>query len=561
MEEQKGVIIISKQKTSQKYIYKLHSARLRKAKWKLSLPLHEARENENDIISISDSEALRTIDSLVGTTDSDMRAKRIRKKIKELSKQGKNKKLISNLYDDLYKCRFQTDYVAIVFDTIKDYNHCSTKGFSINGLHYNLFLGTNGGLKNNTVIFVSDNVFDYLSEKADAGRNQNVPIIPNKLGAYKGLMCSSSTPVTPPKGVIVVKDCETVFKDKALYVDDSESDEPIVSLLEDQEFVRNGSDGEGLVLPSLAKVWNGELNGDYSIPLPSANMRGWAFCKGMLHCVDFLDFAESVAKTYTIVDAWGDVRDVRDAEVILTTSMFKLWDAYDNMEDYLSNIEKYNYQFSIAKTAEHECDAERNLNYQFLQSYHLSDEQIKELCEPTIQEIKDVLGMDYRKTLLFLRGKNMTEKTMLQTDAFSYIQALIVEPEMIKDPFIRAKIHSLIKKRIQDAKIGRIKVKGNYSIVAGDPYALMQSMFGLKVTGLLKAGEMYHKHWIDRNVDEVACFRAPMTSHYNIVNLKVKNNEQLSYWFQYLPSICVINDWDNTCECLNGSDFDIVLSK
>lgn len=550
------MIIISKQKTSQKYIYKLHSSRLRKAKWKLSLPLNEARENGDDIITLSSSEALRTIDSLIHDYDSDIRAKRIRKKIKELSANRGSKELISLLYNDLYKCRFQTDYLTVVFDTKKDYDYCSKHGFIVNDLHYNLFLGTTGGLKNSVVIFVSDNVYDALCEKVDAGRNKEVPIIPNKLGAYKALFCSSSTVVTPPSGVIVVQDCETIFKGQALYVDDTNSDEPEVTLLDDQEFVHNGSDGEGLVLPELARQWNGELNGDYDTPLPSGNMRGWPFCKGMLHCMDFRAFAEDVAKTYTIIDAWGHPRDVRDAQVILTTSMFKLWDAYESMEDYLENIERYDYHFALAKTAEQECDTERNLNYQFLQSYYLTDAQIRELCEPTIKEIKDILGMDYRKTLLFLRGKNMTEKNILQSDAFTYIQALIAEPEMIKDPFIRSKIHSLIKKRIQDAKIGRIKVKGNYSIVAGDPYALMQSMFGLEVTGLLKAGEMYHKHWIDRQVDEVACFRAPMTSHYNIVNLKVKNNEQLSYWFQYLPSICVINNWDNTCESLNGADHD-----
>ena len=48
--------------------------------------------------------------------------------------------------------------------------------------------------------------------------------------------------------------------------------------------------------------------------------------------MDFRAFAEDVAKTYTIIDAWGHPRDVRDAQVILTTSMFKLWDAYESME-------------------------------------------------------------------------------------------------------------------------------------------------------------------------------------------------------------------------------------
>ena len=53
----------------------------------------------------------------------------------------------------------------------------------------------------------------------------------------------------------------------------------------------------------------------------------------------------------------------------------------------------------------------------------------------------------------------------------------------------------MMKKKIKQAKIGVIKVKGNFAITGGDPYSLAQSMFGLKVTGLLKKGECYHKYW------------------------------------------------------------------
>ena len=37
---------ISKQLTCQKFIYKLHSSRLRKHRWRLTLPIEEARRNE-----------------------------------------------------------------------------------------------------------------------------------------------------------------------------------------------------------------------------------------------------------------------------------------------------------------------------------------------------------------------------------------------------------------------------------------------------------------------------------------------------------------------------------
>lgn len=46
-----------------------------------------------------------------------------------------------------------------------------------------------------------------------------------------------------------------------------------------------------------------------------------------------------------ITDAWGDQRDIRDADIILTTSMLKLWDSYDGFEDYYENCKKNDYDF------------------------------------------------------------------------------------------------------------------------------------------------------------------------------------------------------------------------
>lgn len=66
----KGVFDIAKQLTCQKYIYKIHSSRLRKEKWKLTLPIDEARRND-EVISLADSQVLRWIDELNGITDAD----------------------------------------------------------------------------------------------------------------------------------------------------------------------------------------------------------------------------------------------------------------------------------------------------------------------------------------------------------------------------------------------------------------------------------------------------------------------------------------------------------
>ena len=123
--------------------------------------------------------------------------------------------------------------------------------------------------------------------------------------------------------------------------------------------------------------------------------------------------------------------------------------------------------------------------------------------------------MDYRKAIVFLCGMGLNEKNVFSgfgSENFDYVsRALMIEPKMINDPFIHKRIMSMISKRINDAKKGVLSIDANYAMISGDPYALCQSMFGLEVTGLLKAGELYHKYWIDKGSKELSCFRAPMT--------------------------------------------------
>lgn len=550
---------MAKQQKCHKYIYKLHSTTLKNARWKLELPLEKAMANKTDLIALTESQMLRWIDEL-RDRDTDATAKAIKKQIRIIKKMDsteKNKNLINTLYKSLYKTQFCPDYLTIIMDKNSDYDRANKK-FSINGLKKTRLLGTNGGIKNSTIVYVADDLHDILQERIDCGRDKTVPLIPAKLEAYQALVCSGSIPVSTPNGIIVVPDCITHFKEDAILIDDSESDEPIVTHAKDHEIELDESDGYGLMLPRLSQRWNEELGGEPGEYLSGANLRGLPWVKGMAFTVDFIEFADKIAQNYMIKDVWGDWRDVRDAELILTESQLKLWNCYSSWEDYWSNVEKYHYQIAIAKTAPHELDDERLSNYQFLQSYHLTDEEVYELCEPTINEIKDILGGDWRKTLLFLCGTHIKPSQLQKEKNYSYTHAIMADPECANDPFIVDKVYRMIKKRIQQAMIGAITLQGNYAIIGGDPYSLMQSMFGLPVTGILKAGECYHKYWSDRYVEEVCCFRAPMTSKYNIRKLKPIENKETRRWFQYIDTCVLLNSWDSTAEALNGCDKDLV---
>lgn len=103
---------------------------------------------------------------------------------------------------------------------------------------------------------------------------------------------------------------------------------------------------------------------------------------------------------------------------------------------------------------------------------------------------------------------------------------------------------------------GAIRIDANFAMISGDPYALAQSMFGLEITGLLQAGEVYHKYWIDKGSDEIACFRAPMTCQNNIRRMKLSKSEDAAYWYQYIDTALIYNAFDSACEAENGADKD-----
>ena len=311
-----------------------------------------------------------------------------------------NRRRIKQLYADLDDVQFKPDYLCVIIDKEKDY-HRACRGFSINGIQYQRLLGTNGGVKNETIVFISDRHAEEIKKRIDNGRNMDKEMVPAKLEAYKALTCSASISVSMPHGILVVSDCETEFLSDIIYLNDEADGEPVMEERIQVPVQLNESDGYGLMLPSLAKRWSDELELDYLVS--GVNTR-FSWEKGMVFTFDFLDFAEKVAGSYMVNDAWGNDVDIRNVELILTTSMLKLWDSYGSCEDYVQNCLANGYTFGIAKTCPKELERERTLNYQFIQSYDLSDDDIEELIRPTMNEIKDVLYADPVKTVLFLKG-------------------------------------------------------------------------------------------------------------------------------------------------------------
>lgn len=495
-------------------IFKVSSERFRINNWQITLS-KELAVRLDELIDLFDSQAFRLIDLIVG-----------------------NKRYKQDMTDLM---------LAVEISSLSDYDKVTSKtGVILNGKRFLWAVGTTGGLKNNTLLFVREDILPELIKRTDCGRKKNYKAIPAKLEAYIALTYSASVEIPEPRSVLVVRDCITKFKGDVVRIDDSETDEPIVEEKFGVDLENNGSDGMNLCTPEYMQRVADKLGLDY---LPSGICLRNAYLKGMLNVFEIIKFAEEVGKGYKVKDIWGTERDIRDVDMIITESSLKLWDNYSSWEEYHKCYYENGYRFSATKVTPKKLEDIRETNYQYLQSYELTDEQIVELCKPTVDWLKMAFGGDYQKTKEFL---GVGEKTKTK----DYAQALYLDERMMNDPYVIDRINKMIKKKINQAKIGKLKVEGNYQIVMGDPYALMQSIYGLEVTGLLKANEIYSQYWIDKGVNEVVCFRSPMTSHNNIRKMKVNNDKKCQEWYKYSNTMMILNDWDTTCMALNGCDFD-----
>lgn len=474
--------------------------------------------------------------------------------------EGQEFRIVANmiLKRNIRYIDFSKVFLQVVIDRKSDFARATgKKGVTVNGINYRRFVGTTGGLKNNTLLFCNSDYIDKLNELCECKRNKSIKLVPAKYEAYKALTCSASQPICNPKRILVVRDCVTKYFADVIYLDDgakekdendkTQNSEPIRKLIKNRELENTVSDGFNLCTIDYMKRVGESLKLDYT---PTGVCLRNAWLKGMLYPFPILEFIEKYNNgNYFIEDVWGNTQDIRECEMIVTESSLKLWSAYNSIDDYMTAYEECGYQFAVTKISSHTLDEERELNYQYLQSYDFTDEDIKELCDPTIKRLKDAMCGDYKSTIKFL-GINEN------TDVNSWQRALYTSEYMLGDPYVIDSVHRYIKKKMNEAKIGKLFVNGNYQIASGDPFALMQSICGLEPTGLLSANECYSKFWIDRNVDDIVVFRSPMTSHNNIRKCNVNNSEECLFWYQYMDTIMIINAWDSFCMAENGCDWD-----
>jgi hypothetical protein len=548
------------------YTYKFKSSRLEEFKYNLeNLTFEEAKQNK-EVISMFDNQLLRSIRHINKQTldleyISELKNKLIYLKRQEHSKENSNE--ILKTQRELDNILFVPEVISIVIENKSHYKYLFKNKLSLNGQQYRRFSSSAGQARSSTVVFCEVEIADKLDKIFNNGRDLDKELVPSKFNAYKGLITSSTSVVTTPR-FCLVPDYESITDVKVNFVTETglNEDDHIEVKTIPEKF--NRFDGQGLISVEMAKKWAEELGLGY---VPAQWCIRQNHMKGMLSTFDIHGFCDEInKKNYNIETSYKDENgkpklvDLRNIDVIISESQLKLWDSYSSIEEYQENCEKNNLQWGVSLISPKRDKDILKMNYQFLQTTNLSERDIEKVCSKFVNWITGVTSRDIYYTIMFLLGTDIDEDKMmkyLETSDNHWIKSLMIDHDLIHDKWIKRKIYDLIKKKIKNGCLGQILTDGNFQVLVSDPFAMMQHICGLPVTGLLGKGEFYSNYWNKKGVNVVDSMRAPLTYRSEHVLLDLKQNEELDKWYKYNNTGIIVNVHGAETMHWAGSDFDM----
>jgi len=551
----------------QYHIFKFSSQRLKKSNYNINISISQARLN-GEIVALGDSQMLRSLRQIKSQMDDYQNQIKgqledhqeiihnlilERKKIKNSYSSYGNIEKLAEIEEKIDQELFVPEIISVYFENNSHYRNIGENGFIINGIKYVRLLCSAGNARRNIAMFVSDEYEKPLKKILNNGRNENLELIPNKFSAYFSLASSSSHAVSTPY-FCVVPDCITTRLEKVDFILEHPSGDDNIQEVE-KEIEFNLFDGQGLISPATAERWAGELCLDY---IPSTFVIRSSFLKGMLVTFDFHEFSDEYGK-HIIKDVWGNTYNIRDADIIITKSMFKLWDGWKSLDDYIKSCKENNIGWSVSKWSPKQEKTHANLNYQFLQVLDLNRSQIHSLCKPTVDYLNGIINSKYYYTLLYLMGEisNREYDPLIYSKLQDNVcKAVLLNNNLLNDPYIKSYLIRSLNKKIKESYLGNLIVDGFYTTMINDPYAFCEYIFGLPIKGLLEKDEQYSQYWSEKGCRKLAAMRAPLTwrSEVNILNLK--SNPEIEKWYRYIYSGVVYNIHGMDHMLHGGSDVD-----
>lgn len=449
----------------------------------------------------------------------------------------------------------------------------ASKGIiTYNGKKYKRIIVSSSHSRTQKAMLVAENIWDKAMDILLCGIDPNIEYkFMSKWNSYIGLAATDSIPVSMPN-IVVVDDKEILMKAKVDVVrevdtwDKKGNIQRKFSVLYDKvkRIPTNLFDGAGIVTVKKAEEWSKELNLDY-IPT-SFQFRCIPCLKGKVYTMPVEEFAREY-KVSKIIDIYGKEWDLFADKIdcILTKSQFKFHDLYKSLEEWRTEFDRevhgYKRTFNISEydVAFSELEDATVMAYQPLQTLTFSEDGIKRLCNPTVKNY--VAACKSVEGFLKFRGvcsEDDKEDDIEWLEYPPYYHAMYYNHSLFNDGFIKKKMKQDLKSAKERAYVGKITVKGNYQTLTPDLFALMQHIFGLPVTGLLKYNQIYSNYWNHHleGTPWVDIIRSPHIAQEHSP-VQVVTSGAMEKWFVYQKTGIVIGVFGNTVALkANSADFD-----
>lgn len=473
--------------------------------------------------------------------------KNIKKQIQNIKNQensDNNKKKIKELQNKIIDILYVKDIVNVKVSNKEHYEEIALTGFIMNDIKYKRLCCGAGQMRRNTVTFVNENLYDYLMESLMCGLNGKIEKITlAKLSAYFALSFSSVLWVRKPR-ICVIPDFETLIPQQKIDFIKAGDDGNKIVEPRIMDLKLNSCDGEGIISPECAEWFSKDMGLTYNACQFVVRS---PFIKGCLLTFDFADYLKSVCGVTTIKSIYGEEFNVNEVDVLLTESMFKMHKYYKSCKEYQDYHDKYNLQWGIARYNKKYDDDYSLLNYQYIQNNNLSDKDIENLIQPTIDWFTKICSGDKLYSLMYAIGcksENDSFNDMLNSCGSIYTKAIVQNSKMLEDGFVKKKLYESIKESFRQAKIGRIWGKGGYQFMLSDPIPLIRNAVGLDATGLIPANQVYSAYWNKFNPKELDLCRSPMVDRHEHNIVKLAQSSEMNKWYKYLYSGIIYSIYD-----------------
>lgn len=473
----------------------------------------------------------------------------------------------------------------------KELRYILQKGFTYNGTHYRRFGKSASQGKDGITAFVCDEMLEELYRISQ----MDIPIdtcVISKYEAQRCLIFSSCTLVKDylPHIVIIGEYQKTLSHQLIKYVvekerkfTDKETGETKTYLAKEvQEGYRDiplsPFDGCGCHEKNFMERITKALGLSYS---PIGCQIRMPFLKGYSVYVPF----RSILKEWgyeTITDIYDQEHNVEEIDCIWNVSMFKAhklfqaeygnhaWIAYQN------TFRKYHFKLGISKYSHHtdSLNKKTRMNFQYLQCLDLWNPNYIASYEKKNQDTYDILSPENDGKIIKL-AKYTTDlwEKIICGDLFSackflgiadtekqepesrYLEAVLTNPSMLKDPAVKQFLYRKLKKSIQEAKVGKIYADGFYHTVVGDMIGYLEYAVGKKPIGCLNAHEFFCA-----TLEQGDCisFRSPLVCPSEVNKIKLVSNEITEKWFSYFKNqdVVMLNMYDLSLPQQGGADCD-----